>query len=115
MSIILLFTDLRTTPSRLLKYRFDWEPNQFASNLIQQVLGEKTVKEIEKDFSKNNPDIIVSWFHKDTKDVSEIGGVGSLRWIVQDNTIITIAYENENTTEQQIEEVINWTLNQDLL
>jgi hypothetical protein len=114
MSISLLFTDLRSAPSRLEKYNIEWKPNLTAKQALEITLGPNLVDDIEKDLRNNSRELIVSWYNKRSNEISEIGGVGTINWIVTDHTVITVSYENNSTTQQQIDESIEWTLKQDL-
>lgn len=113
MAIFLSYTDIRSSPSVLLKFKADWTQDMIASEVISICMGEEKVKNVETDLSNNNPEIIVSWYHKPTGDICEIGGVKNLTWKIADHTILTIAYENQTTTKEQIDELIKWTENQD--
>jgi hypothetical protein len=66
---------------------------------------------IEQDLSDNNHELIVSCWHKPSGNVSEIGGVGTTLWKVKNGSVISISYENENTTQAQIDESIELRLN----
>ncbi len=114
MSIIILYTDLRVVPSKLEKHVLEWERDLTALNALERTLGQLLAENIDKDLKKRSREIIVSWYVKDTDDISEIGGIGSLDWNMEDSTILTVSYENESTTQEQIEESINWTLEQQL-
>jgi hypothetical protein len=92
----------------------EWEPNLTAKEAIKKCLGESKAQAIEKDLNSNNHEIIVSWWHKPSGDVSEIGGIRTTSWIIANDTVLTINYENENTTQVQIDESIEWALKQDL-
>jgi hypothetical protein len=115
MAIFLVFTDLRLLPSRLLKFSTDWKQDLTAFEVVSICMGIEQANTIENDLNKNNPDIIISWYHKPTGDICEIGGVRTLSWKVTDNIIIGVAYENQTSSEEQIDELIKWTQSQEEL
>jgi len=114
MSIKILYTDLRTVPSKLEKCVVEWQPDLTALQVLEKALGETLTNEVERGLKSNSREIIVSWYNESTGDVSEIGGVGTLEWHIPDDTVLTISYENEATTQQQVDESIKWTLEQEL-
>ncbi len=114
MSIKILYTDLRTVPSKLEKHVLEWERDLTAFHALERTLGRLVAETIDKDLKNDNHELMVSWYNKDTGDICEIGGVGRLDWYVQDSMLLTVNYENESTSQQQIEEADNWTLEQGL-
>ncbi len=114
MGITVLYTDLRRLPSRLERQTAEWRPALTAFEALQLALGPALAREIEKDLLSNSREVMVPWWNKDTDDHSEIGGVGSLDWTIADGTVVTVNYENQATTQQQIDEAIEWTLEQKL-
>jgi hypothetical protein len=114
VSVVILFTDLRAAPSKLKKHILEWQPNLTAKQALEMTLGQSSTAEIEKELKNNSHELIVSWYNKRSNEISEIGGLGEINWIVPDDTVITVSYENENTTEQQINESVEWMLSQKL-
>ncbi len=114
MSITILYTDLRVVPSTLERRSVIGDRQLTAYQVIEKALGQSLANEIGEDLRNNSRELIVSWYNKRTNDISEIGGVGTLDWLVRDDTVFSISYENESTTQQQIEESIQWTLKQEL-
>ena len=114
MSIQILYTDLRTVPSKLEKHILEWERDLTAFTALERALGQLVSESIDRDLKNRSREIMVSWYVKDTDDISEIGGTGTLDWNLWDSTILTVNYENESTTQEQIEEATNWTLAQGL-
>lgn len=55
---------------------------------------------------------MVSWWNKETDEICEIGRVGRLDWASADQTVLTVNYENEATTQQQIDESVDWSSKQ---
>ena len=110
MGVEIFYTDLRCVPSQLLYTRVEWISGKTALSFLQEALGEDSSKEIDNDLRKKSSELIVSWYDKDSKEICEIGGTGSLNWIMPDNYVLSVCYENEFTTEEQIEESIKWTL-----
>jgi len=114
MSIEIFYTDLRIVPSKLEKRVLEWERDLTAFSALERTLGRLLAESIERDLKNNSQEVMVSWYNKDTDDICEIGGVGSLDWYLEDSTLLTVNYENESTSQEQIEEAIHWTLEQDL-
>ena len=114
MTVVIIFTDLRIVPSKLAKYSVEWHPGFSARQVLEMSLGDILANEIEKDLKNNSHEIVVSWYNKRSGDVSEIGGVGTLDWSIPEDTVLTVSYENESTTQNQIDESIEWTLKQEL-
>jgi hypothetical protein len=90
----------------------EWKLNITAKEVIESCLGETQTQTIESELKDNSQEIMVSWWHKPSGKTSEIGGVGITRWEIDDDSVITINYENQNTTQPQIDESLEWTLKQ---
>ena len=114
MSIVILFTDLRAYPSKLEKHVAEWAPDMTARQILQSHLGSDLVNGIDQDLKENNQELKVSWYNNYSGDISEIGGIGNIDWIVPDGMVITVSYENEHTTRQQIDDSIAWTMKQEI-
>lgn len=110
MSIKIFFADLRTKPSRLLENMVTCVPELTALEAVARALGQEKAKQITSDLLSNNPDLTVSWNNLKTGEQSEIGGVGSLDWKIPDNSVLSVVYENEATSQEQIDESIEWML-----
>lgn len=110
MTVVIFFTDLRSVPSKLKHYEMDWRPNLTAFDAIVATAGIMEAKKIRDDLANDNHDLIVSWYNRETDEISEIGGVGTLEWLIQDNTTLTVNYEDETTTREQINEADAWTI-----
>ncbi|MBN1123321.1 MAG: hypothetical protein JXJ17_19775 [Anaerolineae bacterium] len=115
MSILILYTDLRILPSILQKAEVEWCKGLSAFDAVRQSFGSKVANDIQQDLIRNNTELIVAWYNKASGDICEIGGVGTLDWVIDDYTLLTITYENANTTEEQIAEADQWTLENDIL
>jgi len=76
-------------------------------------MGTEKADELENDLYNDNAEIIVSWFHKPTGEICEIGGVGTLKWKIADDTFLSIAYRNSSSTDEQEDELIEWSQSQD--
>jgi hypothetical protein len=114
MAITVLYADLRTHPSQLIKFSAEWEPNMTVKEVIKKCLGESKAQTIEEALSNNDHEIIVSWWHKLSGAISEIGGIGTTLSPISNDSVLTITYENANTTQAQIDESIEWSLKQDI-
>jgi hypothetical protein len=53
---------------------------------------------------------MVSWVDSQTLDTSEIGGVGNLEMFIVPHFVISVVYENAETTDEQIDVSIEWML-----
>jgi len=114
MAVTVLYTNLRGQPSQLAKYLVEWKPNMTAKEVIETCLGEAQAQTIENDLKDNKQEIMVSWWHKPSGKISEIGGLGTTLSEIEDDSIVTINYENQNTTQTQIDESIQWVLRQNM-
>gem|GEM_PF-5227292 len=75
-----------------------------------QAVGEAVAQIIDDGLRSNDLELIVSWYNKATGDISEMGGVGRLDWLIEDNSILTITYDNGSTTQAQEDELEKWML-----
>lgn len=114
MTIIVTYADLRSSPLLMQKFLVDWKQKITALEAVKNCLGENKAIEIENELQSDLRDIIVSWYHPPTDAICEIGGVDSLDWEVADETILSITYRNADTTEDQEDELIEWTRKQGL-
>ncbi len=110
MSIIVYFVDLSSADSRLEKIVMEKESGLTAFGALERALGLPLAKKIESDFASNSRAIMVSWWNKETDEHSEYGGVGAIDWEIDDHSVLTVNYESETTTEQQINDSIEWML-----
>ena len=110
MSILILVNELRTTPSQLAHYAVEGMPELTAYEAVALAIGAPFAAMVENDLAKNNKEIIVAWSDTDTGEHSEVGGVGSLKWPIAANGVLAISYENERTTQAQIDESSEWML-----
>ncbi len=114
MSVAVFLTDLRHMPSKLERHVVDWRDGLTAFQALEHAFGAAIAEEIDSDLKADSKELIVSWMNKRTEDVSEIGGIGTLDWSIPNDTVLTVSYEGEATTQQQIDESIEWTLRQEL-
>ena len=114
MSITILYTDLRSMPSKLERRVVDWHVSLTAFDVLEHAFGLALAQRIEDDLHANIKEIMVSWWNKENGDHSEIGGVGRIDWIVPDQMVFIVSYENGATTQKQIDDSIEWTLKQEL-
>lgn len=110
MTIKIYYTDLRARPSKLEKYEIDCRAELTAFDAIVETAGITEAKKISDDLARNNQDLIVSWHNRETDEISEIGGIGTLDWLIEDNITLTVNYENETTTQTQINEADAWAI-----
>jgi hypothetical protein len=110
MSVKVLYNDLRTTPIELRRIVVGWHPGLSADTALQHALGATDAQSVIDDLAHNNPEVMVSWLNEATGDTSEMGGVGSLDWRIDNQSILVVTYENETTSESAIDEAIAWML-----
>ena len=110
MPLKILYVDLRVDPSKFEDSRWNWSQGLTARKAIEQALGEAVADQIVDDLAKDNKQLTVSWTNKATGEHSEVGGVGSLDWEIPDNSIVTAVYENQTTTQEKMNEAIEWML-----
>lgn len=111
MSVIVLFVDLRNRNSVLKEIEVPWSKELSAADILEKSLSGAVAAQIEEDLTqRNNPFLIVSWNSLTTGEHSDVGGVGSLDWPIDDNLILTVTYEDESTTAQQVDESSEWML-----
>jgi hypothetical protein len=108
--IIVLYVDLRKNKSVMKKSVVEWQDDLKANSAIAQGLGEVLARIIEDDLKINNPEITVSWNSLVSDYHSDVGGVGDLDWIIEDQSALAIAYEDENTTDEQLDKSSDWML-----
>ena len=114
MAIKILYADLRNNASRYEHFAIAWKPGLTALLATQQTLTAEIADQITDDLHDNNQEIMVSWYNVITEEHSEIGGVGSLDWEIPDGSVLTIVYEDETTTQHQIDESSAWMLKHSL-
>ncbi len=114
MTVTVFFTDLRDTASKLERYVLDWQDGLTAFQALEHALGAAVVVKIDSDLKADSKELIVSWMNRHTEEASEIGGVGRLDWDITDDTVLTVSYEGKETTQEQIDELLEWTLRQAL-
>ncbi len=110
MSIKVFFVDLRNRTSVYRKAILDWYPQLTAEEAVHKAFGSDVAQEAVADLVQNRPEIFVSWDNPTTEEHSEVGGVGSLDWHIPDTSNLTIIYEDQDTTNQQIDESSDWML-----
>ena len=103
MPLLIVLTDLQTTPFRLERYDVKYQHNTTAMEIISQTLGEHKALEIELALKNNAPHLIVSWYNVKTEEISEIGGVGTLNWLIEDHSLLSINYDSVISLEQENE------------
>ena len=110
MSISVYFVDLRNGTSEYTKVVVPWNDGMKAIDVLNEALAPEVVQSIVADLTRNHPYLMVSWNSGQTRDHSDIGGVGSLDWLIKTDLTLTIIYEDENTCEHQIDESAEWLL-----
>ena len=111
MSIIILYVDLRNNKTQLKEQEIDWKDGITAFEAVKIALTGKVAQQIQNALVHNSiPGLIVSWSSLIDNSISEIGGVGSLDWKIDDNSMLAITYEDEATSDQQMDESTEWML-----
>jgi hypothetical protein len=109
--ISVFFADIRDDRLQFFKGEVERSPNMTVLEAIRRILGEELTTAINNDLHSNNSEVTVSWNNLTTGKHSNIGGVGSLNWAINDNIIVTIVYDNEATSPEQEDKMITWMLN----
>jgi hypothetical protein len=110
MSVKVFYVDLRNRTSEYKKAVIDWHSELTAEAAVRQAFGESVANQAVHDLDINSGEIGIAWHIPDTDEHSEIGGVGSLDWDIPDISYLTIVYEDEHTTNQQIDESSEWMI-----
>jgi hypothetical protein len=111
MSIVILYADLRNNEIQLKEKKVPWRNGVTAFEVLKEALTARIARQIEEDLVHlNDPDLTVSWNSLVDDSHSEIGGVGSLDWEIEANSILVVTYEDESTTDQQLDEALEWML-----
>ncbi len=110
MAIKIFYTDLRVNPSKLVKYMIAWSPGLTAKRAVETALDLSDANSIVADLARNSAEVTVAWNNLVTGESSDVGGVDSLDWDIEDHSVLTITHENANTSQQQIDESIEWLL-----
>ncbi len=87
-----------------------WQENLTAQEAVTLAFGENRTNVIMADLERNNEFLTVSWVNPKLDDHSEIGGVGSLNWHIPDLTVLVIFYEDEATTQAEVDQAMQWML-----
>ena len=112
MAVTILFVDIRDKRKTMEAHCVHWDRNLSAQDALKSVFSSALANEIILDLEQNNPEIIVSWHDADINEHSEIGGVGDLNWHIPDGSTVTIVYENQQTSEAQIDRSSDWMIAQ---
>jgi hypothetical protein len=110
MAIKVLWADLRYRKTLMQSATIEWRAGLTAAEAVVQGFGESGAQQIAHDLQVNNLEIMVAWYNLITDEGSGIGGVVELDWEIQDQTILAINYEDEMTTDKQVERCAEWML-----
>jgi hypothetical protein len=110
MSLKVYFVDLRNRISVYRKAALEWYPHLTAEEAVREAFGNELAQQAVADLQQNRPEILVAWDNPTTEEHSEVGGVGSHDWQIPDTSNLTIIYEDQDTTNQQIDESSDWML-----
>jgi len=108
--IQLFYSDLRRGQSSKEKYLVDWYDGLTAFDVIAQALGKGEAVRINERLARGDLGLTVSWSNWVTEEVGGIGGVDSLDWRIEDHSLLTVVFEDETTTEERLDEIMNWML-----
>lgn len=114
MTVRILFVDLRNENSIRKKADVQWNEALTASDAIGEAFTKHTANTIAAELDKNYEELTVSWSNSKSEQHSEIGGMGNLEWLVQDGSVIVIMYQDQDTTEEQVDESYGWMLENEL-
>src|SRR5574341_35289 len=88
-----------------------WQKGLTAFEAIQEALSVDIAQQIAADLVRHdNHELTVSWASFRHDDHSEVGGVSSLDWEVEDESILAITYEDKSTSDQLLDESSEWML-----
>ena|SRR6185369_3434288 len=110
MSIKILYIDLRCDPPIFNDLLVSFSKKMSASQAIKDAIGIDKRDEIISDLHRNDPTLTIAWVNTETDEHSDIGGVSALDWEIPDKSILSVKYENEDTSQEYINSAINWML-----
>jgi hypothetical protein len=111
--IEVFYSDLRVQPSLMVRAKIEWQPSLTALEAISRVVGEQRAEQVAEDLITNQGELMVfSWRYIDGV-AREVSGVGRLDWDVDEHSVLSVNYENELTTSEQIEAFDRWCLKTD--
>lgn len=111
--MIILYVDVRDDRSVFERYEVEWQQGMTIEDAISKAISKSNAERIITDLKNHSDEIIVSWVDARTLDHSEIGGVGRLKMPTTPNFVVSIVYENQATTEAQIDASTDWMLKND--
>lgn len=115
MAIKVLYVDIRDNRQAMKSITIEWRKGMKASEVVILALGDNIGNQIINDLGKNDPDIIVAWHDKYVEKHSEIGGVVDFEWDILNESILTIVYENGNTSSYQVDVSSDWMVENSLI
>jgi hypothetical protein len=110
MAVKILFANLRISPPHFKKCVVPWYPQLTAQASLHDGLPPILAQQIVEDLKTDNHELTVAWNSLESDDHSDIGGLAALDWEIPDNSILSITYENDVTTQQAIDDCIQWML-----
>ena len=110
MTVKILFANLRINPPQFEQFSVLWHPTLTAQESLQHALNPILAQQIVEDLKTDNRELTVAWNSLESDDHSDIGGVASLDWEIPDNSVLSITYENDATTQQAVDDCIQWML-----
>lgn len=110
MAVRILYIDIRDEKQVMRSYTVAWRPKLTAYDAIRLALNMTKALEVARDLESNDPDILIAWHDEELATHSEVGGVANLDWDIPDKSVLTIVYENQNSTQQQIDASSDWMI-----
>lgn len=111
MAVTILLCDLRNQQTLYARHDITWKSGLNAFDVVVSAFGMDFAKQLANDLIDLTIQVTVSFVEIPTGQTSDVTGVASLDWELLDPTIIVINYEDNNTTDSQIDESIQWLLN----
>ena len=110
MAVKILYVDIRDEKQMMESFVVEWNSGLTAREAVEQALTRNNASEIAHHLHSNNSEITVAWHDEKIEEHSEVGGIGNLDWQIPDKSVLTVVYENERTTPQQIDMSSDWMI-----
>ena len=108
MTVKILYVDIRDEKQTMEAFTVAWRRGLSASEAVRQALEKDIADGVIHDLNNNSPEVGVAWHDEKIEKHSEVGGVGDLDWEIPDKSVLIIVYENESTTQQQVDLSSDW-------
>ncbi len=110
MAVKILFGDLRDGDTTMSDHTVLWQAHRTARQALCGALETEIAETVLDDLARNDNRLTVSWSSVAHGEHSDIGGVDDLDWEIEDDSVLSVAYEDEQTSSAMIEPSIQWML-----